>query len=71
MEGDGGLRASIVIPVYNEGEGIVPVVQRIVDIVQIPIEILCVYDSEDDSTVPFRAACQRILNFDPLGFRES
>lgn len=50
---DGDLRASIVIPVYNEGQGIVPIVQRIAEIVQIPTEILCVYDTEDDSTVPF------------------
>lgn len=47
------LRASIVIPVYNEAEAIVPCLQRIVDIVTIPIEVLVVYDSLDDTTVPF------------------
>jgi glycosyltransferase involved in cell wall biosynthesis len=50
---DLGLRASIVIPVYNEADAIVPCLQRIVDIVSIPFEVLVVYDSLDDSTVPF------------------
>ena len=47
------LRASIVIPVYNEAESIVPCVQRILDVVTLPIEVLAVYDSVDDTTVPF------------------
>ena len=46
------LRASIVIPVYNEGPSIVAAVERILDIVAIPIEVLCVFDSPDDTTVP-------------------
>ena len=50
---DLGLRASIVIPVYNEADAIVPCLQRIVDIVSIPFEVLVVYDSPDDTTVPF------------------
>ena len=49
----GDLRASIVIPVYNEAEAIVPCVQRILDVVSIPVEVLVVYDTPDDTTVPF------------------
>jgi glycosyltransferase involved in cell wall biosynthesis len=46
------LRVSVVIPVYNEGDAVVPVIERIVDLVKIPCEVLVVYDSPDDTTVP-------------------
>jgi len=46
------LRASIVIPVYNEGDTVIPCLDRIGDSVGIPVEILVVYDSLDDTTVP-------------------
>ena len=38
------LRVSIVIPVYDEGEGIVAVLDRILEAVRLPCEILVVYD---------------------------
>ena len=47
------LRASVVIPVYNEGDSIVACVHRILDVVTIPIEVLVVYDTPDDSTIPY------------------
>ncbi len=46
-------RLSIVIPVYNEGEQIVPCLDRIEEAVTIPHEILVVYDTADDTTRPY------------------
>ncbi len=51
------LRASVVIPVYNEGESIVPCIERILEVVTIPIEVLVVYDTPDDTTIPFVEQC--------------
>jgi glycosyltransferase involved in cell wall biosynthesis len=45
-------RVSIVIPAYNEGDGIVAVLDRILQGVTLPCEALVVFDSGDDSTVP-------------------
>jgi glycosyltransferase involved in cell wall biosynthesis len=59
------LRVSVVIPVYNEGEAIVPCLNRILQGVRIPCEILVVYDDPSDSTLPhlekFAAADVRVL----------
>ena len=44
---------SIVIPVYEEGEAITPCLDRILDGVQLPCELLAVYDDPDDSTLPY------------------
>ena len=46
-------RVSVVIPVYNEGSAVVPVIERIIDLVTIPCEILVVYDTPEDTTRPF------------------
>jgi dolichol-phosphate mannosyltransferase len=43
---------SVVIPAYNEGENIVPVLERIFAAVQSDCEVLIVVDSDDDTTVP-------------------
>lgn len=45
-------QVSIVIPAYNEGEAIVPVVRRIAAAVTLAFEIIVVYDSPDDTTAP-------------------
>jgi dolichol-phosphate mannosyltransferase len=45
-------RLSIVIPVFNEGDAVVACLDRILAGVQLPCEILVVYDDERDSTVP-------------------
>ena len=47
-----GLRASIVIPAYNEGEDIVSGLDRIFEAVKLDSEVLVVVDSADDTTVP-------------------
>lgn len=46
-------RVSIVVPAYNEGATIVPCVDRILEAVTMPCEVLVVYDSQDDSTAPY------------------
>jgi glycosyltransferase involved in cell wall biosynthesis len=44
-------RVSIVIPAYNEGDHITPVLDRILEAVTLPCEILVVVDDENDNTV--------------------
>lgn len=44
------LRVSVVIPAYEEGEHILPVLDRLRESVTVPCEILVVVDSPDDST---------------------
>jgi len=46
-------RVSVVVPVYNEGESIVACLSRILGEVTLPCEVLVVYDSLDDTTVPY------------------
>lgn len=44
---------SIVVPVYNEGENIIPTARDLLEKVRTrPLEILVVYDFEGDTTVP-------------------
>jgi glycosyltransferase involved in cell wall biosynthesis len=45
-------RASIVVPVYNEADAIVPFLDRLFESVSMPCEVLTVYDAPDDTTVP-------------------
>lgn len=45
-------RVSIVIPVYNEGDQIIACLDRIIEAVDIPFEVLVVYDTLDDTTRP-------------------
>ncbi len=48
----GALRVSVIIPAYNEGEAIVPVLERIFESVLLPCEALVVVDFEEDTTRP-------------------
>jgi len=44
---------SIVVPVYNEGENVVPTLRGIVEQTRTrPLEVLVVHDFDEDSTVP-------------------
>jgi dolichol-phosphate mannosyltransferase len=45
-------RVSVVIPAYNEGEGIIPVLERLVDSVTSEVEVLVVVDFPEDTTIP-------------------
>lgn len=52
-EGGGGpLEVSIVIPVLNEGEHIVPTLQALRQQVRAPYEVIIVYDADEDTTLP-------------------
>jgi dolichol-phosphate mannosyltransferase len=46
-------RTSVVIPAYNEGETIVPYLDRVFAGVKLPCEVLVVYDDPADTTVPY------------------
>ncbi len=46
-------RVSIVIPAYNEGAEIDDCLDRILEAVKLPCEILVVYDTSDDTTAPY------------------
>jgi dolichol-phosphate mannosyltransferase len=51
MSERGPIELSIVVPVYNEGEAIVPVLHGVSSAVRTPYEILVVYDFDGDTTV--------------------
>jgi dolichol-phosphate mannosyltransferase len=46
------LRVSVVIPAYQEGEGIAPVLERLFEAVMLRCEVLVVVDDPADPTVP-------------------
>ena len=48
-----GPRVTVVIPAYNEGEGIVPVLDRLLEAVTLRAEVLVVVDFPEDTTIPF------------------
>ena len=56
------LRLSVVIPAYNEGEHIVPVLERLFEAVMLPCEVLVVVDDEADTTRP---VVQRLAEREP------
>ena len=56
------LRLSVVIPAYNEGEHIVPVLERLFEAVLLPCEVLVVVDDAADTTRP---VVQRLAEREP------
>ncbi len=46
-------RLSVVIPAYNEGESVVRCLDRVFEGVTLPCEVLVVYDTPEDTTVPY------------------
>ena len=46
------MRLSIVMPVYNEGEVIGKTIKRVESLVNIPHELLIIYDMDEDTTIP-------------------
>jgi dolichol-phosphate mannosyltransferase len=56
-----GPELSIVVPVYNEGEAVEPVLRALTTAVRTPHEILVVYDFDGDTTVPVVARLARDL----------
>jgi dolichol-phosphate mannosyltransferase len=60
-------RVSVVIPAYNEGQAVVPFLDRVFEAITLPAEVLLVYDSPDDTTVPFlRTYAERDERLRPL-----
>ena len=52
-------RVSVVIPVYNEGDYIIPVLDRLFEAITLPCEVLVVYDDLEDTTRPGARAVHR------------
>jgi dolichol-phosphate mannosyltransferase len=46
-------RVSVIVTAYNEGERIVPYLDRLLESMTLPFEVLVVYDSPDDTTAPW------------------
>src|SRR5207248_530002 len=44
-------RVTVVIPAYNEGDQIIPILDRLIESVTLPCEVLVVVDMPEDSTV--------------------
>jgi len=63
IDGNGDTPAlSVVIPVYNEGENVVPTLRGVVERTRTrPLEVLVVYDFDEDTTVPVVKALQAEL----------
>jgi glycosyltransferase involved in cell wall biosynthesis len=50
------IQLSVVLPVYNEGEAVAPVIRALAAAIHVPCEILVVYDFDADTTVPVARA---------------
>ena len=59
-------RVSVIVTAYNEGEGVLVYLNRLLEAVTLPCEILIVCDSPDDTTIPFVEA---VAKTDPVLFR--
>ena len=55
-------RASVVVPVYNEGELVRRPLERLLSELRLPSEVLVVHDIPDDTTVPY---LRRLATEDP------
>jgi dolichol-phosphate mannosyltransferase len=60
-------RISLIVPAYNEGEDLLPFLDRIFEAVSLPVEVLVVYDTPDDTTAtPANSYAQREPRLRPL-----
>jgi dolichol-phosphate mannosyltransferase len=59
-------RLDIIIPVYNEGDNIVPTLRALARNVTTPRRVLICYDREDDNTLPAIAAVRDSLDDLPV-----
>jgi dolichol-phosphate mannosyltransferase len=50
---EGRPRVSVIITAYNEGDAIVACLDRVLEAVTLPCEVLVVYDRPDDTTAPY------------------
>jgi dolichol-phosphate mannosyltransferase len=49
-------RVTVVIPAYQEGEDVIPVLDRLFEAIRLECEVIVVVDTDDDSTVPVALA---------------
>jgi dolichol-phosphate mannosyltransferase len=67
MAGEDQPQLSVVLPVYNEGEAVEPVIRALVAGIHVPCEILVVYDFDADTTVPVaRALAAELPSVKPM-----
>ena len=52
-------RVSLIVPAYNEGRNVIPVLDRLFESVLLPAEVLIVVDSDDDTTIPVSRSTPR------------
>lgn len=52
---------TLILPVYNEGEAVIPVIATLFLTVRYPFKLFVVYDSEDDKTIPTIKKLQKIF----------
>jgi glycosyltransferase involved in cell wall biosynthesis len=58
---------SVVLPVYNEGAAVAPIIRALVQGIHVPCEILVVYDFDGDTTVPVaRVLASELPSVKPL-----
>ncbi|MGH9177627.1 MAG: glycosyltransferase family 2 protein [Acidimicrobiales bacterium] len=50
---EGKPRVSVIVTAYNEGDAIVACLDRVLEAVTLPCEVLVVYDRPDDTTAPY------------------
>ena len=53
---------SVVIPVYNEGDSVTPVLRRVLEATTLPCEVVVVYDTPGDTTAP---VLEKLANEEP------
>ncbi len=53
---------TLILPVYNEGEAVIPVVSTLFLTVNYPFKLFVVYDSPDDKTIPTIEKLQKIFD---------
>jgi len=53
---------TLIMPVYNEGDAVIPVISTLFLTVHYPMQIFVVYDSPDDITVPTVKKLQKYFN---------
>jgi len=52
---------TLILPVYNEGEAVIPVIATLFFTILYPFKLVVVYDSPDDQTIPTIKKLQRVF----------
>jgi glycosyltransferase involved in cell wall biosynthesis len=54
-------RVSVIVTAHNEGDSIVPYLDRLLESVTLPCEVLVVFDSPDDTTAPWVDVSRHVI----------